>query len=107
MVLPTPEKEYSPFENGLKVHVPPLSVEVSIPEVSAANSFVPALAKDCTPVKANCSTRSHEAPSFNVLQIKLSSATMTASSLPNILSPFLIGEGTSCHVFPLSLDRKT
>src|SRR5436190_294864 len=107
MVLPTPEKEYTPFENALKVQVPPLSVEVSIPDMAAANSFVPALAKEWMPVKANCSTSSHESPSSNVLQIKLSSATMTASSLPNILSPFLVGEGTSCHVFPLSLDRKT
>src|SRR5437762_10768567 len=107
MVLPTPENEYTPFENALKVQVPPLSVEVSIPVLCAANSFVPALAKELVPVKANCSTTSHETPSSNDLQIKLSSATMIALSLTNILSPFFIGEGTSCHVFPLSLDRKT
>src|ERR1044071_1948705 len=107
MVLPTPEKEYTPFENALKVQVPPLSVEVSIPDMAAANNFVPALAKEWIPVKANCSTRSHEAPSSNDLQMKLSSATMIALSLTNILSPFLMGEGSSCHVFPLSLDRAT
>src|SRR5205807_2451822 len=105
MVVPFPEKEYTPSENGLKVQVPPLSVEVSIPDVSAANSFVPALAKDCMPVKANCSTSSHESPSSNDLQMKLSEATMIALSLTNILSPLSMGEATSCHVFPLSLDR--
>src|SRR2546430_5802116 len=105
MVVPFPEKEYTPSENGLKVQVPPLSVEVSIPDVCAANSFVPALPKELVPVKANFSTRSHEAPSSNDLQMKLSEATMIALSLTNILSPLSIGEASSCHVFPLLLDR--
>ena len=104
MVLPTPEKEYTPFENALKVQVPPLSVEVSIPDMAAANNFVPALAKEWIPVNANCSTRSHEAPSVNDLQIKLSEATMIALSLTSILSPLSMGEATSCQVFPLLLD---
>src|SRR6266516_7910431 len=107
MVLPTPEKEYTPFENALKVQVPPLSVEVSIPVVCAANSFVPARAKELIPVKANCSTTSHEAPSSVDLQMKLSSATMIALSLTIIFPPFSMGDDTTCHVLPLSVDRHT
>src|SRR6267143_915113 len=106
MMAPFEEKVATPPENGLKVQLPPLSSEVIIPVPDAANNLVPALAKELIPVKANCSTRSHESPSSNDLQMKLSSATMIAFPLTNILSPFSIGEATSCHVFPLSLDRQ-
>src|SRR6266536_5743898 len=107
MVLPSEEKEYAPFENTLKSQLAPLSVEVSMPVFCAAKSFVPARPKDLVPVKANCSTTSHEAPSSVDLQMKLSSATMIALSLTNISPPFSMGEGTTCHVFPLSVDRHT
>jgi hypothetical protein len=72
------DKEYAPSENALKVQLAPLSVDVSMPVVDAPNNFVPALAKELMPVRANCSTTSHEAPSSVDLQMKLSSATMIA-----------------------------
>src|SRR5437762_12735721 len=89
MILPFEEREYAPFENRLKSQVSPLSVEVSMPAFSAAKSLVPARAKELTPVKANCSTTSQEAPSSVDLQMKLSSATMIALSLTIISLHFL------------------
>ena len=105
MILPFEEREYAPFENRLKSQVSPLSVEVSMPTFSAAKSLVPARAKELTPVKANCSTTSQEAPSSIDLQMKLSSATMIALSLTIIFPPFSMGDDTTCHVLPLSVDR--
>src|SRR5438477_11858219 len=105
MMLPFEEKEYAPFENRLKSQDSPLSVEVASPAFSAAKSLVPARAKELTPVKANCSTTSQEAPSSVDLQMKLSSATMIALSLTIILPPFSMGDDTPCHVLPLSVDR--
>src|SRR5207248_9843457 len=52
------------------------------------------------------STSSHEAPSSTDLQTKLSEATIIALSLTNTLFPLSIGPPKSCHVFPLSVDRK-
>src|SRR5437588_3820799 len=105
MILPFEEREYAPFENRLKSQVAPLSVEVSMPAFSAAKSLFPARAKELIPVKANCSTTSHEAPSSVDLQMKLSSATMIALSLTKDSPASCIGEGTICQVLPLSVDR--
>src|SRR5437868_5046234 len=96
MMLPFEEKEYAPFENRLKSQVSPLSVEVSMPAFSAAKSLVPARAKELTPVKANCSTTSQEAPSSSDLKMKLSASTIL-SSRP------LVG----LQEVPLSVDLKT
>src|ERR1051325_304963 len=105
MVLPTAEKEYAPFENGSKFQLAPLSVDVSIPEFDAPNNFVPARAKELIPVKLNCSTTSQLAPSSVERQMKLSSATIIALSLTIDFPASVMIDGTTCHVFPLSVDR--
>jgi hypothetical protein len=50
-VLPSDEKENAPSEKKLKVQLAPLSSEVDMPVVSAANNLVPARPKELTPVK--------------------------------------------------------
>src|SRR5205807_2392232 len=107
IVLPFAEKEFTAFEKVVEVQLAPLSVEVRMTVPSAANSFVPALANELTPLRANCSATSQEAPSSGDRQMKLSSAMMIASALTNILFPSEMGEATSCQLFPLSVDRKT
>src|SRR6266480_4860693 len=78
-----------------------------MPVLAAPNNFVPALAKEPMPVSANCSTTSQLAPSSVERQMKLSSATMIALSLTMDSPASVMMEGTTCHVFPLSLDRAT
>src|SRR5215208_3297002 len=76
-----------------------------MPVLAAPNNFVPALAKEPIPVSANCSTTSQLIPSSVERQMKLSSATMIALSLTMALPAFVMMEGTTCQVFPLSVDR--
>ena len=76
-----------------------------MPVLAAPNNFVPALAKEPMPVSANCSTTFQLIPSSVERQMKLSSATMIASSLTMASPAFVMMEGTTCQVFPLSVDR--
>src|SRR5262245_32732551 len=78
-----------------------------MPVRAAPNNFVPALAKAPMPVSANCSTTSQFMPSSVDRQMKLSSATMIALSLTMDSPAFVMMEGTTCQVFPLSVDRAT
>src|SRR4051812_45305842 len=105
MVLATAESELAMSENGSNVQLAPLSVEVSRPPPDAPNNFVPALAKELMPVRANCSTTSQLAPSSVERQMKLSSATMIALSLTRDSPASVMMEGTTCQVFPLSVER--
>src|SRR5437763_16199002 len=98
MMLPFEEKEYAPFENRLKSQGSPLSVEVSMPAFSAAKSLVPARAKELTPVRANGSTTSQEAPSSVDVQMQLSSATMIALSLTSVVPTSSMVDDTTGHV---------
>src|SRR6266550_1294863 len=107
MVLATAESELAMSENGSNVQLAPLSVEVSRPPPDAPNNFVPALAKELMPVRANCSTTSQLAPSSVERQMKLSSATMIALSLTMDSPASVMMEGTTCHVLPLSVERAT
>src|SRR5438067_13934531 len=78
-----------------------------MPVLAAPNNFVPALAKEPMPVSANCSTTSQLAPSSVERQMKLSSATMIALSLTMDSPASVMMEGTTCQVYPLSVDRAT